>query len=172
MVPVMDFAELKEKTHELWIDLHELNDCYVPDHAAFESEVAQYGSLTEETTWRKAYASLRAKFLAAGCLEDDQYLIEFYLLYAAKRWGWEDLLPQVIEQLCQIPAAYEAIASGLAKIRQNGCEYGANPTEVEQLGVLTDVAAQKQRQFRRGAIPTDPGNSDRTAAELHGCSSQ
>lgn len=150
--PIMNLEDLKAKTRHAWEEFHklqtELSGNTIPAQS-FEEEIAEYGDLAEETTWRRAYASLSAKSIADGCLEDSQYLIEFYLLYASQKWGWRELLPAVIEQLCMIPEAAEAIERGLAKICKYGCEYGATETDVEQLGELVNgtFAEIKQRRL-------------------------
>lgn len=142
LMPPMDFATLKVKTRELWNELHKINEC-IPAQS-FEAEIQHYGNLADETTWRDAYAALKAQFLA-NCLEDPQYLIEFYLLYSSKHWDWRELLPRVIDQLCLIPEGLQALIDGIHAIQQYGCEYGANLNEVNQVGGFIHVAAERQR---------------------------
>ncbi|MBW4473966.1 MAG: hypothetical protein KME45_26870 [Stenomitos rutilans HA7619-LM2] len=146
---------LKSKTYDLWRELHKLNECYFqenPDASSnlpFVTEIQSYGELEHVETWQAAYASLKAKFLADGCLEDGQYLIEFYLLYASKKWGWRHLLPLVIAQLEMIPKAVEAIADGLRTIGVYGCEYGATAQDIEQFKeFLINGDSEKWRFFR------------------------
>ncbi|NJP11668.1 MAG: hypothetical protein HC866_21185 [Leptolyngbyaceae cyanobacterium RU_5_1] len=159
--PLMDITDLKTKTRDIWTNLHELNDCMVPGDAEFQAEIQQYGDLNEETTWRNAYASLRARFFADGCLEDPQYLIEFYLLYASQKWGWRELLPDVIEQLTLIPEGLDALLDGFSTIQQYGCEYGADQTEVELVRSLTSDAIEKEPgRIRSGAAAVLAGQSN------------
>jgi hypothetical protein len=132
-----DLPTIQSKTRELWEELHKLNDCYFdPTEDSFLTEIKSYGNLELIETWQRAYASLKASFIAIGCLEDGQYLIEFYLLHASKKWGWRDLLPLVIAQLFLIPEAVEAIASGLRTLTQYGSEYGTDRQDLEQLQEL------------------------------------
>ena len=129
---------LKSKTYDLWRELHKLNECYFQDapdpdsNPSFLAETQAHGALDQVSTWEAIYASLKVKFLADGCLEDGQYLIEFYLLYASQKWGWRPLLPLVIAQLEMIPEAVEAIIDGLRSIGVHGCEYGATVADIEQ----------------------------------------
>jgi hypothetical protein len=146
---------LKSKTYDLWRELYKLNECHFQDspdpisNPSFVTEIQSYGDLEQRDTWQTAYASLKAKFLADGCLEDGQYLIEFYLLYASDKWGWRDLLPLVIAQLEMIPEAVEAIADGLRSIGVYGCEYGATATDIEQFKeILINGNSEKWRFFR------------------------
>jgi hypothetical protein len=134
-LPPMNLEDLKAKTHHAWEEFHklqsELSGAETLPAKSFEQEVEEYGSLTEEATWRKAYASLSAKSLAESSLEDPQYLIEFHLVYASQKWGWNELLPDVLAELAKIPEAAEAIADGLESIRKYGCEFGTTPSEIE-----------------------------------------
>ena len=146
---------LKSKTYDLWRELYKLNECYFQDNPdasgnlPFMTEMQSYGDVAQVETWQNAYASLKAKFLADGCLEDGQYLIEFYLLYASGKWGWRHLLPLVIAQLEMIPEAVDAIADGLRSIGVYGCDYGTTVTDIEQFKeILINGDSEKWRFFR------------------------
>jgi hypothetical protein len=122
---------MQVKAFELWQEFHKLNDCYI-DESKFLAEIQTYGDLEQIETWRNAWVSIKAKFLAAGCPDEGSYFIEFYLLYASNRWGWRDLLPLVIAQLECYPEAVEEIVNGLRTIDRYGCEYGATRQDIEQ----------------------------------------
>lgn len=144
---MMELETLKTKTSEIWAELHKLQHCYFDpwSDAVFLGEVRTYGDLAQPQTWRDAFASLKAQFLAAGTLEDGQYLIEFYLLYASQKWGWRELLPAVVAQLCLFPEAVEAIADGLATIRKYGCDYGATAQDLQEFeGILNGKNNQER----------------------------
>jgi hypothetical protein len=163
-----DLETLRNKTYDLWREFHKLNEVYFQENekpennGAFMAEIQSYGELDRIETWQTAYASLKAKFLADGCLEDGQYLIEFYLLYASRQWGWRDLLPLVVAQLEMIPEAVEAIADGLRTIGAYGCEYGATSEDFEQFReILVDGNLEKWQQLigsKPAAIPA--GSTD------------
>jgi hypothetical protein len=152
----MEMERIKSQTYAIWCELHKLNQALIlPEN--FLAEVATYGDLEQIETWKAAFASLKAKFLAQGCPDDGQYFIEFYLLYASEKWGWRSLLPRVLAQLEMYPEAVQEIADGLRKIGVYGCEYGATVAEVEQLKeILINGNSEKWRgllQPESTAIP-------------------
>lgn len=135
-LPTMN--DLKAKTHRAWVEFHKLQaevhgDC-IPVKS-FEQELVEHGNPENEATWRSFYAAITAKSLCES-LEDPQYLIEFHLVYASQKWGWRDLLPNVLEEMSKIPEAVEAIVDGLESINANGCEYGTTPAEIQSFREL------------------------------------
>lgn len=147
--------DLKTKTYELWANLHELLDCYYesnPTEKRFQQEVARYGNLGDRATWEAAYTHLKAQFLAEAATDDGQFLIEFHLIEAPRTEGWSDLTSAVIHQMLMFPIAVDALYKGYQKIRQYGCEYGADPMLVQELlgTALNDKLEPKQLEL----IPT------------------
>ena len=147
-----DLETIKGKTFDLWRNLLALNECVIPDSNDFETEIKQYGDLTDLATWEAAYSSLKAKFMQYGCLEDSQHFIEFYLIQGSINDDWQHLLPQVLEQLAMIPEAIAAVQRGLQKIAQYGREYGTTPEQIQQFrevvtnGSMGSIAGEQRRR--------------------------
>lgn len=143
--PFMDLTALQTKTRHLWQEFHKLNECYVPEEEAFLAEIQHYGDPQQPQTWNTAWTSLYAKFLADGCLDDSQFLIEFYLVQAANQEGWWDLMPQLLEKLAEIPNALKTLLRGFTKIYQYGPEYDTEPAEIDQVrGLLHELIETRQ----------------------------
>lgn len=133
----------KHKVISAWNDYYKLiseaSGTITLPSRSFEEEVKEAGGLDN------LYAQITAKSIAASALEDPQFLIEFYLIYASAQWGWRELLPEVIRLLVEFPKAKAAIERGLEKICKYGSEYGQDK-EIENLKELYDTAKEKQRQ--------------------------
>jgi len=147
-------VSLQEKVYETWIGIHDIHSALRQySNAAtdrdFQQEVAGYGDLAEPETWQKAFAALKARFLAAAATDDGQFLIEFHLVTASKKEGWSDLALAVVEQMLMIPEAIASLEKGWASIQTNGCEYGAEMEEVRRLmSPLGLCDGQKSRDYQ------------------------
>jgi len=131
-------VSLQEKVYETWIGIHDIHSALrqysnAASDRDFQQEVSGYGDLAEPETWQKAFAALKARFLAAAATDDGQFLIEFHLVTASQKEGWSDLALAVVEQMLMIPAAIASLEKGWASIQTNGCEYGAEESEVRYL---------------------------------------
>lgn len=106
-------AKLKQETYSSWKFLARLED-YFLEPRLFWSEVRRYGSLDDELTWRRAYATIRAGIVASAMWDNPTILKELFCRPNDGFLGeYNDL---ILEEYLKFPDAINHIESGLKEL--------------------------------------------------------
>ena len=159
----MQVAELKQKVYSRWCGLYTYNKAHFvksspTEDQTFKQEMRSFGDLRRRLTWEKAFSALEAKSLW-DFNDDNQFLIEFYLVAVPKKEGWIYLVPQVVEQFIAIPGGLDCLLNGFEQIRNEGCGYGASQSDLKEL-----MHAATEAGRRIGAV--EPVRRINTNAEI------
>ncbi|MGL5084032.1 MAG: hypothetical protein ACRC8A_21305 [Microcoleaceae cyanobacterium] len=98
----------------------------------FKQEVKAYGDLRHKLTWEKVFSFFEAKTLWEAN-DDNQFLIEFYLVQAPREEGYNHLVPQIVQEFVTFPEGLEMLMDGFQQIRDYGCGYGASYKQVSEV---------------------------------------
>ena len=159
----MKLAALKAKTYQTWLIDYLINDPDTPVQTettdlAFKSLIRdRFGDLRRKSTWEVAFASITAKSMYDH-FDERHFLIEHNFIEFPKREGYNDYVPQILEQFLQLPDGMSCIVSGLQSVLKHG-HYDTTPPDVLnflQLGYQVAKRLQLEHAFTNAMAESMP----------------
>jgi len=121
----MKLAALKERTYQTWLIDYLIDDPETPVQTAatdlaFKSVVRdRFGDLRRKSTWAAAFASLMAKSMY-NHFDERHFLIEHNFIEFPQEYGYNEYVPQILEQFLRLKDGMVYIVSGLQSVLRHG----------------------------------------------------
>ncbi|PSB31504.1 hypothetical protein C7B82_07400 [Stenomitos frigidus ULC18] len=141
----MKLAALKERTYQTWLIDYLIDDPETPVQTAttdlaFKSVIRdRFGDLRRKATWEAAFATIEAKSMYDH-FDERHFLIEHNFIEFPEQYGYNEYVPQILEQFLQLKGGMECIVSGLQSVLKNGLFATTKPAILNFLQLGYQVA--------------------------------